>query len=79
MIREQKVFAWSHFVTDGKYKWIVAIPRNENDELYAIVERTVNGQPKRYLEQFAVMRDDTDQYADSYVTGSGTTIALPHR
>lgn len=78
MIREQKVFAWSHFVTDGKYKWIVAIPRNENDELYAIVERTVNGQPKRYLEQFAVMRDDTDQYADSYVTGSGTTIALPH-
>ena len=24
------------------------------------------------------MRDDTDQYADSYVTGSGTTIALPH-
>ena len=78
MIREQKVFAWSHFVTDGKYKWICTIPRDENDELYAIVERTVNGQPKRYIEHFRVMSDTTDEYADSYVTGSGNTISLPH-
>lgn len=78
IIREQKVFAWSHFVTDGKYKWVVAIPHDENDELYAIVERTVNGSIKRYIEQFPVMRDDRDEYADSYVTGSGNSISLPH-
>lgn len=78
IIREQNVFAWSHLVTDGKYKWITAVPHEENDELYAIVERTVNGRQKRYIERFRTMKDDTDEYVDSYVTGSGQTIQAPH-
>lgn len=78
LIREQQVFAWSHFVTDGKYKWVAAIPHDENDELYAIVERTVNGQPKRYIERFHTMTDETDEFLDSYVAGSGNTLNLSH-
>ena len=78
LIREQQVFAWSHFVTDGKYKWVAAIPHDENDELYAIVERTVNGQPKRYIERFHTMTDDTDEFLDSYVVGSSNTLNLSH-
>ena len=77
IIREQNVFAWSHMVTDGKYKWITSIPHNENDELYAIVERNVNGEKKQYIEYFKRMNDDTDEYVDCYVTGSGNQISLP--
>lgn len=78
IIREQQVFAWSHFITDGKYKWICTIPADENDELYAIVERTINGTQKRCIERFKAMHDDTDEYVDSYATGSGNSISLPH-
>lgn len=78
IIREQNVYAWSHMVTDGLYKWIESIPDGNNDNLYAIVQRTVNGSQKRYIECFEPMTDDADAYVDSYVIGSGNSISLPH-
>lgn len=78
IIREQNVYGWSHFVTDGTYKWICNIPDDENDEIYAIVERDINGETVRYIERFVAMKDDTDEYMDSYVEGTGNTISLPH-
>lgn len=78
IIREQSVFAWSHLITDGTYQWVVSIPSEENDELYAIVEREINGEAKRYIECFHAMTDDVDEYVDAYVTGTGDEISLPH-
>lgn len=78
IIREQSVFAWSHLVTDGKYQWIVSIPHEENDELYTIVERVIQGETKRYIECIHTMTDDVDEYVDAYVVGTGNEISLPH-
>ena len=64
--------------TDGKYKHIVSIPSGNNDKLCAIIERTVNGTTKKYLEVFNPIQDDTDTYADCFVVGSGNMISVPH-
>lgn len=51
-IPEQKVYAWSHFVTDGKFLSVCSVAGQDNDTVMTIVERTINGQTKRYIEYF---------------------------
>ena len=52
-MREQDVWAWSHHVTDGVFEDIGVIPGNTQDDVYFMVNRTVNGSTKRYIEMLA--------------------------
>ena len=52
-VMDQKVYAWSHFVTDGKYKAVCSVSSGNTDRIYVIVERIINGKTVRYLEYFA--------------------------
>lgn len=72
-IKEQNVFAWSHHKTDGKYKKVASVPNGASDVLYVTVERN----DKIYIERF---NPDIEAavYMDSYVTGSGSSIEVPH-
>lgn len=72
-IKEQNVFAWSHHTTDGKYKKVASIPNGANDVLYVTVERD----GKTYIERFNPNLEAA-VYMDSYVTGSGSSIEIPH-
>ncbi len=38
-LREENIYAWSTFSTDGLYKDIISISKNLNDQMYVIVER----------------------------------------
>lgn len=61
-VADQKVYAWSHFVTDGKYKAVCAENHGNNDRIYAVVERRINGKSVRYLEYFApLVESDAEQ------------------
>ena len=72
-IKEQNVFAWSHHTTDGKYKKVASIPNGANDVLYVTVERD----GKTYIERFNP-KLEAAVYMDSYITGSGSSIEIPH-
>lgn len=72
-IKEQNVFAWSHHKTDGKYKKVASIPNGASDVLYVTVERD----GKTYIERFNPNLEAA-VYMDSYVTGSGSSIEIPH-
>lgn len=78
-IPEQKVFAWSHFITTGSYESVAAITQGNYDMVYAIVNRTVDGQTCRYIEQFDIDRHSESQQdyhmLDSYVEYSGSKTA----
>lgn len=50
-IAEQRVNGWSHYVTDGKFIDCESVLENENDTLYVVVEREINGKNKRYIEK----------------------------
>lgn len=51
-VPEQKVYAWSHFVTDGKFLSVCSVAGQDADTVMTIVERTIGGQTKRYIEYF---------------------------
>lgn len=50
--RENDVFAWSLQVTEGDYESVAIIPGSEEDEIWTIVNRTVDANTVRYVEQF---------------------------
>lgn len=61
-VKDQKVYAWSHFVTDGKYKAVCSVASGNNDAVYTIVERESNGSTVYTLERFYM---DSDIVSDS--------------
>ena len=78
-IPEQKVFAWSHIVTDGAYESVAAITQGNYDRVYAVVRRTVSGSTRRYIEVFDIDRHSNSQQdyhmLDSYIEKNGTKSA----
>ncbi|MBF8733104.1 hypothetical protein IRZ59_21985 [Pseudomonas guariconensis] len=48
---EQQVVGWHWHDTDGFVESIACIPENQEDALYLLVRRTVNGVQKRYVER----------------------------
>lgn len=55
-INEQKVYAWSHIITKGKYLSVCTVAAEETDEVYTAVER--NG--KTYIEKMETDKDSQD-------------------
>lgn len=52
-LRDQQVFAWSPQPTDGKFESTCSISEGTEDGVYFSVQRTVNGQEKRYIERLS--------------------------
>jgi len=49
--QDQQVQAWSRYVTQGNFESVAIVSDAEdNDEIYAIVKRTINGVVKRFVE-----------------------------
>ena len=50
-IPEQQVGAWHHHDTDGMFEACTSVAEGDEDALYVIVNRTINGTTKRYVER----------------------------
>lgn len=83
--RGKQIIGWSKFTTDGDYERVQTITSDEQDQVWIVVKRTINGATKRYVELFTVQNPDNDisGYSDSYLTYStpkvvtGVTSANP--
>ncbi|MEL5315742.1 hypothetical protein PTR49_05615 [Serratia ureilytica] len=62
--RAQEVIAWSRRTTPGGFESVASIPSANNDVLYALVRREINGQTVRYVEVF-----DVSLNTDAAITG----------
>jgi hypothetical protein len=51
-LREQEVYAWSRFVTDGAYESVLCVPEGGKDVIYVLVRRQVCASAVRYIERF---------------------------
>ena len=50
------VVAWTRIVTDGTFESVAVVPTSgAEDEVWAIVNRTVNGATKRFVEYFSTL------------------------
>lgn len=72
-VPEHEVRAWAQHVTDGNFESVCSIAEGDEDGLYCIVNRTINGTTKRYVERLHTRRFDTP--ADQFFVDCGATYA----
>lgn len=81
---EQEVIGWHRHITDGKYLDACALPGPSESECYYLVDRVIDGQTVKCIEQQAPTRYDLESdlfYVDCGVTYDGrntsaTTMTL---
>lgn len=84
-VREQNVLGWSRYITDGEFESVSTISTETHDEVWVVINRTINGSTKRYIERLdqSPGTDYIDGFSDSYLvysnpkTISGITKASP--
>jgi hypothetical protein len=81
-VREQEVLAWHrHDFLNGFVESVVTVPEGNEDVLYLIIKRTINGSEKRYIEKFS-SRSITDivdvKIMDSSATYDGRNSDTGH-
>lgn len=62
----QSIFAWAWHETDGAFESVSVIPSSESspdDEVWCVVNRTINGSTKRYVELMTPQFDINNNYA----------------
>lgn len=69
-IREHQIVGWHRHDTDGEVENIVVVPEGQEDAVYMVVKRTINGATKRYIERMA-SRHINDVAADAFFVDSG--------
>ena len=76
--QEQELVAWTSFTTDGIFEGVESLPRGgtyEEDSVYWVVKRQVNGNTVRFIE---VMRDTYfDSVKDCFFVDAGLTYDEP--
>lgn len=58
---EQKVYGWSHLVTDGAFESVCAVSEGNSDIVYVVVRREIGGSTVRSIERFAVLPETGTQ------------------
>lgn len=59
-LRDQQVFAWAPQPTDGKFESTCSISEGTEDAVYFTVQRTINGQSRRYIERLSTRQFSSD-------------------
>lgn len=77
-VPEQQVFGWHQHTTNGTFESVCVVTENNEDILYAVVRRTINGTTTRVIERmntrfFATQGDAF--FVDCGATYSGTATA----
>jgi hypothetical protein len=67
---EEQVQAWSRITTDGDFESVACIPNGEEDQVWTIVNRDINGESVRYIEYFKPFKSP-DEITDSYFVDCG--------
>lgn len=52
-MREHKVWAWHKHITDGLFESVTTVSEGQEDAVYFVIKRTINGMERRYVERFA--------------------------
>jgi hypothetical protein len=66
---QEKVIAWYRWETMGLFEDVCCIPGADRDEVYFIVNRTIGGTTKRYIERMSYGNPET--LADAFMVDSG--------
>lgn len=75
----ENVICWLKFETSGDVEDVVVLPGQDEDQVYYLVKRTVNGNEVRYFERWARESEcqggQINKQADSFVAYSGAATS----
>lgn len=77
--REHQVWGWHQHVTDGLYESVATISEGDRDAVYVIVNRTIDGGTKRYVERLEPREETVAEdcfYVDSGLTYDGSPATV---
>lgn len=74
-IPEQQIAAWHSHDTDGLYESVAVVAEGEEDAQYFVVQRTINGAQRRYVERRASRR--FAELADAFFVDCGVRYEGP--
>jgi len=69
-VPDHEVWGFGVHETDGIIENVVTVPEGDEDAVYVVVKRTINGSTRRYIEQFHTRRV-TDVTIDAYFVDCG--------
>jgi hypothetical protein len=72
-VPEQQIGSWHHHETDGVFESIATVAEGNEERLYAVVRRTINGQTVRYVERMASLL--VSDIADCFFVDAGSTYS----
>jgi hypothetical protein len=76
-MREQEVWAWTRHETDGKVEAVNVVPEDDEDKVYVVVRRAVNGSVQRYIERLHDRLFESSEecfFVDSGLTYDGDPV-----
>lgn len=74
-MKEQNIFGWSRHVTDGKVKSVAVINGADEDVVMMVVQRTINGTTKYYIERLMPRFKDSTAIRDAWYVDAGKLIS----
>lgn len=72
--REHEVWSWARHETIGKFQSVCGIPEDDDDRIYFITERIINGSTVQYIEVLETRVIDEDDIEYSYHVDCGITV-----
>ena len=70
-VPEQTIGAWHQHDTDGTFESVATVSEGNDDVLYAVIQRTINGATKKYIERMGTRLYDNQR--DSFFVDAGAT------
>jgi hypothetical protein len=77
----EELMCWAIMQTDGVIENVASLPGAEEDEVYCVVRRTINGNTRRFIERFAMESEaiggTVNKMADCFIiveNVTGTTV-----
>lgn len=77
-IPEEQLGAWHQHDTQGTFESIACVAEGSEDVLYAVINRTVNGQTVRYVERMASRIIDEDDSSTWFFVDAGISQSFPN-
>ena len=70
-VPEQQVGAWHQHDTDGTFESVATVSEGNDDVVYCVIKRTINGATKKYIERMGTRLYATQR--DSFFVDAGAT------
>lgn len=72
---EQEVFAWTRATTLGDFKSVAVVREGDKDVPYFLVQRTINGTVKQFIERLD--EREFDDLQDAFCVDAGLSLDVP--